>query len=75
MKGSEPNEAKLAPNRTTSQDGFMAAGTGLFDWEQRFFGQTAEQARKVPEEAQSRWRLRLKQKLRLNSTATRKKRS
>jgi hypothetical protein len=51
MEGSEPTEAKLAQDRTTSQGGFMAAGTGLFEWEQRIFGRSAEQARKVPEEA------------------------
>jgi hypothetical protein len=52
MEGSEPTADRRTRNRKTSQVGFMAAETGLFEWEQRILGSRKEEAVSVPEEPQ-----------------------
>jgi hypothetical protein len=51
MEGPESTEAQMTLEHKTDGRGFMAAGTGLFEWEQRIFGGSADKAWKLPNEA------------------------
>jgi hypothetical protein len=51
MNSSFPTEDGTVLNPKTGGAGFMAEGTGLFDWEQRIIGGKERKTGKAPEEA------------------------